>query len=248
VAGSRRPVVVARDRSSGRAYLIRTTRSGRFSRITATGARPALANLILNAGDWDVSGRGDVITRSSKTGQLYLYRGLAGGRLGRPRKMSRSSFARIRFLTAVGDMTGDGRPDLLGQPRGRPMRIYPGNGSTGFGHSYIAHSALGGRKQLGMGLWNSDGAPDTVLLSRSRALVLYQGNGPGGLTGGRVIRRLKASYDWVLAVGDLTGDDRADLVARSSRTHRLYTIAGVPGGFAKRRLFTTGMGRFDIAG
>jgi hypothetical protein len=162
--------------------------------------------------------------------------------------MARFSFGRVRLLAAVGDMTGDGRPDLLGQPAGRSMRIYPGNGRHGFLRSYVAHSALEGRSQLGVGLWNRGGAPDTVVRRPNGSLVLYYGNGPGGLTGGRVIARLRASYDWLIAVGDITGDDRADVIARSTRTNRLWTLPGVKGGFAPRRAFTGDMSRFDIAG
>jgi hypothetical protein len=77
---------------------------------------------------------------------------------------------------------------------------------------------------------------------------VYPGNGPGGLTGGRVIGRLRASYDWLVAVGDISGDDRADVIARSTRTNRLWTLRGVRGGFAPRRAFAAGMSRFDIAG
>jgi hypothetical protein len=247
VAGSGRPVVVARSRATHRLHLLRTTAAGGFARATATGAVAGSADRVINAGDWDGDGRGDVITRSGKTGLLWLWRGLAGGRLAPSQRMAGFSFAKVRLLTAVGDMTGDGRPDLLGQPSGRSMRIYPGNGRRGFTTSYVAHSALTGRTQLGMGLWNRGGAPDTVVRRRGN-LVLYLGNGPGGLTGGTVIGRLTASYDWLLAVGDLTGDDRADLVARSTRTDRLWLIPGIRGGFAQRRPFAPDMSRFDIAG
>lgn len=248
VAGSGRPVVVARSRTSGELYLIRTRASGSYSRATGTGAVAGSADQVITAGDWDGDGRGDVITRSGSTGLLWLWRGLRGGRLAPSQQMAGFSFGRVGLLTAAGDMTGDGRPDLIGQPSGRAMRIYPGNGQHGLTRSYVAHSALSGRAQLGVGLWNSDGAPDTVIRRSDGSLVLYPGNGPGGLTGGTVIGRLGASYDWVVAVGDITGDDRADLIARSTGTNRLWTIPGVRGGFAPRRAFAPDMSRFDIAG
>ena len=248
VAGSVRPVVVARSRATHQLYLIRTTRSGGYAGATRTGAVAASANRVITSGDWNRDGRGDVITRSGRNGRLWLWRGLRNGRLAASRQMAGFSFGRVRLLAAVGDMTGDGRPDLLGQPAGRSMRVYPGNGRHGFTRSYVVHSALGGRTQLGMGLWNRGGAPDTVIRRPSGNLALYPGNGPGGLTGGRVIGRLRASYDWLVAVGDISGDDRADLIARSTRTNRLWTLRGVRGGFAPRRAFAAGMSRFDIAG
>jgi hypothetical protein len=248
VAGNATPSVVVRDRRTKQVLLIRSTRRGTLARVSATGAFPRLANVILNAGDWNGDGRGDVITRSSRTGQLFLYLGNRHGHLVGPTRMSRTSFARVQLLAAVGDMTGDGRPDLLGQPRGGSMRIYPGNGRTGLRHSYVAHSALRGSQQLGVGLWNADGAPDSVIRRSNGRLVLYPGNGPGGLTGGRVIGSVGTRYDWVVAVGDVTGDGRTDLVARARATGKLWRLRGTSRGFAARRTFGAGMGRFDLAG
>ena len=58
-------------------------------------------------------------------------------------------------------MTGDGWPDLMGQPRGGAMRIYPGKGVGGFKPSYVAHAPIDAFRQIPIGLWNPDGAPDT---------------------------------------------------------------------------------------
>src|SRR5690606_27655249 len=102
---------------------------------------------------------------------------------------------------AVGDVTGDGHPDLMGQPRGGAMRVYPGTGG-GLGGSIVARSAVTGSAQLGIGRWDSDGAPD-VFIRSGDTLQWYQGNGPGGLTGSarKVAVSLKG-YDLVLSPGD----------------------------------------------
>ena len=42
--------------------------------------------------------------------------------------MLATDFGSVGRLAAVGDMTGDGYPDLMGQPRGGVMTIYPGRG------------------------------------------------------------------------------------------------------------------------
>jgi hypothetical protein len=248
VASNGTPSVVARDRSTGQAMLIRSSRRGTLARVSATGVYPRQADLVLNAGDWNGDGWGDVVTRSSRSGQLFLYRGNRYGHLFGPTRMSATSFARVGLLAAVGDMTGDGRPDLLGQPRGGSMRIYPGNGGTGLRRSYVAHSALTGSQQLGVGLWDADGAPDSVVRRSNGALVLYPGNGPGGLTGGRTIGSVGTGYDWVVAVGDVTGDGRTDLVARARATGKLWMLRGTTSGFAPRRTFSGPMNRFDLAG
>ena len=157
--------------------------------------------------------------------------------------MSRQSLSGVRLLTAVGDMTGDGHPDLVGQPAGRALRIYPGNGARGFRASYVAHSAISASRLLGVSLWNTDGAR-----RGDGTLVLYPGNGPGGLTGGRRIGFVGRPYDWVVAAGDLTGDGRTDLVARASATGRLWTLPGTSSGFGARRGYAGDTRRFDLVG
>jgi hypothetical protein len=148
----------------------------------------------------------------------------------------------------VGDVTGDGYPDLMGQPSGGSMRVYPSNGSTGLRASFVSHSAISATQQAGVGLWNGDGSPDSLFRRSDGKLVLYPGNGPGGLTGGSVIGSLATGYDWVLAMGDANGDRRPDLIVREAKTGRLWLRPGTSNGFAARRLLVGGTSRFDLAG
>ena len=127
------------------------------------------------------------------------------------------------------------------------MRIYPGKGASGLRRSYVAHAHIAGTQQVGVNLFNSDGAPDTVVKRANGTLVLYPGNGPGGLTGGRRIGSARG-YNWLLAVGDVTGDGRTDLVARSSKTGRLWLLPGRTKAFGHRRPYSGSMNRFDLAG
>jgi hypothetical protein len=248
LAGGSAPDLVVRDRATRRAYVIRTGGAGHPVSLTRTDVSFPHADLVLNAGDWDGDGHGDVITRSARSGRLFLFRGNGTGHFAAPRLLSRASFARVRMLSAVGDYTGDGRPDLLGQRVGWSMRVYPGRGLPGLRHSYVAHAPVSGSQQLGVGLWTGDGAPDSVVRRSNGALTLYPGNGPGGLTGGSRVGSIGPSYDWVLAVGDLTGDGRTDVVARGRASGRLYYFAGTSTGFGGRHALARGMGRFDLAG
>lgn len=247
VAGSARPVVLARDRTTKRLWLLATRPDGTAGRPRATGTALPDANLLLNAGDWDGDGRGDVITRSVD-GRLYLYRGGVRSRLQAPVQMSPYSFARVGLLAAVGDLTGDGSPDLLGQPRGGAMRIYPGNGTTGFRGSYVAHAAINAISQLGVGLYDGDGSPDSVLRAANGTLVLYPGNGPGGLTGGTTVGSVGRNYDRIVAVGDVNGDARPDLMARARVTGRMWLLPGSAEGYVTRHSFLRSTGRFDLLG
>lgn len=246
IAGTAEPDIVVRDRRTKRVSLIHSGPGGRVARVTSAGISFPLANLVLNSGDWNGDGHGDVITRSGKTGMTYLYRGNGSGRFSAPVMMSSTRFGRVRLLAAVGDITGDGYPDLIGQPRGRGMWVFPGNGVAGFQRSLLAHRAVNARQQLGIGLWNSDSWPDSMLRRRSGALVLVTGRARG-LNAGRRIDRVSRAYDWLLAVGDLNGDRRPDLVARTKATGKLWLLPGARTGFGARRTFGTGMGRYDLA-
>lgn len=93
-----------------------------------TGVFFADANAIINAGDWDRDGAGDVITRVSDGG-MWLYRGNGAGQLAEPVQIG-SGFGTVEGLTAVGDVTGDGFPDLLGTPSGGALSVFAGTGSA----------------------------------------------------------------------------------------------------------------------
>ena len=91
-----------------------------------TGMSFAGANAVLNAGDWDRDGAGDVITRDGN-GSLQLYRGNNSGQLAAPVALG-SGFGAVTGLMAAGDVTGDGFPDLLGTASGA-LTVYAGTGT-----------------------------------------------------------------------------------------------------------------------
>lgn len=211
-----------------------------------TGADLSRVDLLLNAGDWDRDGFGDVISRNSRTGSLQLRRGNGTGRLAAPTRLA-EGFAGVRLLAAVGDMTGDGYPDLIGQPAKGAIRIYPGNGVAGLRPSYVAHTRIDAAGQVAVGRWTADGAPDSLFRKGSK-LTLFPGNGPGGLTGPKALALDLAPYDWVIGVSDVGLTGHADLIVRARSTGILWLISGSESGFGPRRFLADGMGGYDLAG
>jgi hypothetical protein len=247
VTGTGRSDLVGRN-SQGQ-LLVFANNGGRNigARIDTGRAFPS-ADLVLNVGDWNGDGFGDVMTRSARDGALYLYAGDGTGHFPRAFRAA-TGWSSVRLVTAVGDITGDGFPDLMGQPRGKAMRIYPSNGRTGFGPSYVAHSAISGSDQVGVGLWNTDGSPDTVVRRTDGTLAMFAGNGPGGLTDGVEVGSGAQVYDWMRGVGDADGDGRPDVIGRATKNGALWLLPGAAsGGFAPRRFVAAGFGGYDLGG
>jgi uncharacterized protein with LGFP repeats len=103
--------------------------------VVPTGSVLSDTDVVLNVGDWNRDGFNDVITRAVSDGNLYLRPGNGADGFAAP-VLAGTGFAGVAQLTPVGDITGDGYPDLTGTPAGAAPRIYPGNGSTGFLSSY----------------------------------------------------------------------------------------------------------------
>ncbi|MFC6287777.1 FG-GAP-like repeat-containing protein [Nocardioides sp. GCM10027113] len=212
----------------------------------ATGMRLGGVNALLSAGDWDRDGLGDVIVRKVKNGNLVLRRGNGEGGFESGTRLARG-FGNVSLLAAVGDMTGDGWPDLMGQPAGGSMRIYPGRGADGIGESYAAYSRIDATSQIGIGRWDEDGAPDS-LLRKGSGVTLYVGNGPGGLRSPKNLGVDLSSYDWVIGTSSLTMRGRSSLVVRHRTTGDLYVLQRNASGFKPRRLIGEGMSAYDLAG
>jgi len=203
------------------------------------------ANRILNAGDWDRDGHGDVLTRQAN-GALVLWRGNGQGRLTRSGVVARG-FGSVSRLAAVGDMTGDGYPDLVGQPKGGVLMLYPGHGTAGLRKAYPAYRSLSSGSTIGVGRWDADGSPD-ALVRRGSTLTLLHGNGPGWLQSPRRLAVDLSGYDWVIGVSDLRGSGHPDLLVRQKSTGRLYGLPGTAKGVGKPVYLGTGLAGYDLAG
>ncbi|MDX2292802.1 MULTISPECIES: transglycosylase family protein [Streptomyces] len=135
---------------------------------------------------------------------------------------------KMAHLTAVGDLSGDGVPDIVAvEVKTGDLYRYDGPGYVG----------MGGRTKLGFG-WNGmsdlvgvgdqtgDGKAD-ILAVEAATGDLYRYSGPTYNGGSRV----KVGTNWdamanVTGVGDHTGDGVPDLVAVEKATGDLYRYAG----------------------
>lgn len=152
------------------------------------------------------------------------------------------------MMVGPGDLTGDGKGDLLSRDSGGTLWLHPGDGAL--------YTKLGARIKVGTG-WNAydalvgagdysgDGRAD--LLARDTSGLLFLFKGTGTATAPFAAREQVGSgfgqYDLLFVPGDIDGDSKGDLIGRlpNGDLYR-YTSTGKAGTatFAARVKFGTG--------
>ncbi len=202
------------------------------------------ATQVLNVGDWDRDGHADLVTREQSDNRLVLRPGLGNGKFGRGRSLG-NGWAPITRLAAVGDITGDGYPDLMGRIGTGPMLVFPGAGLKAFKLPMLAPASLRTFNQIGSAAWSPRGATFT---STDRTFVPLSGSDLGTAlraANGPVV----TSYDSYAGVGDADGDGVADLLAREKGTGTLWLLPGkTSGGFSPRVWVANGYAGYQLIG
>jgi hypothetical protein len=80
--------------------------------------------MIVGVGLWDRDGAPDVLVRD-RNGRILVYRGNGPGGLDDPRVID-TGYRGYRTLVGVGDLTGDGQPDLVGRLANGQTWLIPG--------------------------------------------------------------------------------------------------------------------------
>ncbi|MFI8326811.1 FG-GAP repeat domain-containing protein [Streptomyces sp. NPDC085529] len=120
-------------------------------------------------------------------------------------------------LVGPGDLSGDGKSDLLARDASGVLYLYRGNGAgTGFASRIRVGSGWGAYNQIvGAGDYTGDGRADVLARDGRGDLFLYRGTGSATAP---FAGRLRIGGGWgaygkLVAPGDISGDGRADLLA-----------------------------------
>ncbi|MFB7497129.1 trypsin-like serine protease [Streptomyces sp. NPDC056161] len=238
-----------------------STRTGyeKDSTGTSLGARQSWGNWdgvnLVRQTDLDRDGVQDLVVRDSGTGDVFWMHYVRASDSWAQTKIFSNWKTRTRIITP-GDVTGDYLPDILNVDSAGNLWIYPGKGNGTFaaavkvGPGWNQYNMV-----LGHGDFNGDGRADLLARKSSGGdLFLYKGTGKAG-TGAfaaRVtVRKAWTNYNVFDAVGDVTGDGKADFLTRSPGG-TLYLYPGT--GKATSEIFTTritvgsGYQQYDIWG
>ncbi|MER5360861.1 VCBS repeat-containing protein [Streptomyces sp. NPDC002785] len=194
--------------------------------------------LVLPFGDLDGDRCNDVFVRYPK-GEARVYPTICGGLPDQQSfhvKVS-SDWSGYDAVVSPGDVTGDGRADLLTRSASTgKLYVYANNGAGGFKARSLAGSGFGGYKRLiAAGDLDGDGKNDLLALDASNELWRFRGTGAGTFTPRSLVFK-----DWgtsnkdVVGGLDLSGDGRGDLISLDKDGRAWLNRGNGHGGFDNR--------------
>ncbi|KUN27354.1 serine protease [Streptomyces antibioticus] len=216
------------------------------SKGTSFGARQDLndwggVNLVLQT-DFDGDSVQDIVFRRGDTGDVYWMHWDWSLDDWSTKVIFSNWKSRTRIVTP-GDLTGDYKPDLVSVDSAGKAWLYPGKGNGTFSARVQIGTGTGWNSYnmvRGKGDFNGDGKADLIARNKSDgALYLYKGTGKASAPfSARVKVRTwsNTTYNAFDAVGDITGDGKADFLARTPGG-TLYLYKGT--GKATSEIFAT---------
>jgi hypothetical protein len=186
----------------------------------------------------------DVLVRFS-SGSLRAYRPACGAAVTPSTAYTSlgTGWNQYDVLTSPGDVSGDGRADLIArQSSTGDVYLYKATSTGTFSAKVkIASKWTGYKKVVGAGDLNGDGHGDLLAQDKSNELWRYDGTAAGTFKARvKVYNDWGSSYNVVVGVGDVTGDGRADLVSRDTAGTVWRNDGNGKGSFGGRTKTATG--------
>ncbi|MFE2210575.1 FG-GAP-like repeat-containing protein [Streptomyces canus] len=236
--------------SSGGLTFHSGTGTGRFSEKVSAGGWPTTIKAI-PFGDLSGDRCNDVLVRLS-SGALRLYKPGCGAAV-KPStsytSLGTSGWNQYDVLTSPGDLSGDGRPDLIARGASTgTVYLYKGT-STGklSARVKLYDNWKGYKKIVGAGDLNGDGRGDLLAQDTSNTLYRYDGTGQGTFKARvKLFTNWGGSYNAIVGVGDITDDGRADLISRDTGGTVWRNSGDGKGSFGARVKIATGFSGYKF--
>ncbi|WP_242483852.1 FG-GAP-like repeat-containing protein [Streptomyces sp. NE5-10] len=223
--------LMARD-SAGTLWFYGSSTTGKLNRRQAISDTGEWAGATwTNLSSLNSDGYADVLQNLS--GDLYIDMLYIGGGWGG-----------YNAFVGAGDLSGDGKGDLLARDGSGVLYLYKGNGQgDAFSSRIRVGSGWGGYNKLfGAGDYTGDGRTD--LLARTTGGVLYLYAGTGNAAAPFAARKEIGSgwntYKHLAAAGDLNADGKGDIVGATSGGDLYTYLNTTPGKFSGRSLYGPG--------
>ncbi|MCX5128231.1 VCBS repeat-containing protein [Streptomyces sp. NBC_00347] len=222
---------------------------GGLTRTRATGAGWPATSTAVPFGDMNGDRCNDVLVRNS-AGTLRLYQPACGS--GVPASLGSKSlgngFDAYDVLTSAGDLTGDGRADLLARESATGyLYLFAQDAGAVFKPRVKLPGGWKAYKQVvGAGDLNGDGHGDLLTVDAANTLWRIDGVGNGTFRARVQVNEAGWADGRVqfIGVGDISGDGKADVVSRNKAGELLRNSGDGKGGLLATTKIASGFGGY----
>jgi surface-anchored protein len=202
--------VITAGFSSGSLSFLQGTGDGSFLTERGLNVGSAFRSWTLSAVDFDTDGKVDLVTTefSTTTGEIVVYKNDGTGNFTRT---VLASGLPLISRSSVGDLNGDGRPDIVYFKNNTTLGYQRGNASGGLDPESVVSSSFSSATSLALADVNADGRLDIIAADATANRIRVFNQNSSGL--------FDLSSEVVVASGvdlkqvvDLNGDGRLDLL------------------------------------
>jgi alpha-tubulin suppressor-like RCC1 family protein len=220
-----------------------------FSKLgTAVGAEPQTVAI----GDLNGDGHPDLVVANEESNSVSVLLGGGNGKFT-PASGSPVTVGSNPVSVAIGDLNGDGHPDLVvANAGGNSVSVLLGGGSGAFTPASGSPISVGSSPvSVAVGDVNGDGIPDLAVANNgSNSVSVLLGGGSGAFTPASGSPITVGSSPLGIAVGDLNGDGIPDLAVANNASDSVSVLLGAGSGAftpASGSPITVGSEPFSVA-